>query len=101
MLTKGWLSNKIGICFKIYVPTSVNTQLALLSRVELFRIEKFAKSSRIELRLDIIRDSVKIMAFYGRKAINNFPNPSQEINYFSNFLKKINNGNNGKFSKTI
>ena len=43
----------------------------------------------------------KIMAFYGRKAINNFPNPSQKINYFPNFLKKINNGNNGKFSKAI
>ena len=47
------------------------------------------------------RDSVKIMAFFGRKAINNFPNPSQKMNYFPNFLKKINNGNNGKFSKAI
>ena len=48
-----------------------------------------------------IRDSVKIMAFYGRKAIKNFLNPLQKINYFPNFLKKINNGNNGKFSKAI
>ena len=47
----------------------------------------------------VFRDSVKIMAFYGRKAINNFPNPSQKINYFPNFLKKINNGNNGFLEK--
>ena len=39
------------------------------------------------------------MAFYGRKAINNFPNPSQKKYYFTNFLKTINNGNNGKFPK--
>ena len=44
------------------------------------------------------RDTFKIMAFYGRKAINNFPNTSQKIHYFPNFREK-NNGNNGKISK--
>ena len=39
------------------------------------------------------------MAFYGRKAINNFPKSLQKINYFPNFFLKINNGNNGKFPK--
>ena len=48
---------------------------------------------------DIVRDSVKIMAFYGREAINNFPNTSQKINYFPNFLNGINDGNNGKLPK--
>ena len=39
------------------------------------------------------------MAFYGREAINNFPNTSQKIYYFPNFLNEINNGNNGKLPK--
>ena len=49
---------------------------------------KLVEQSQITNWLLQTRDSVKIMALYGRKAINNFPTTSQKINYFPNFERK-------------